>query len=202
MNEVALTTNAADEERPRVLILCGHPRTSPAVLCAPRVRPNQAMQRTGGMRGFTMLPPDPGRRCGRPAADCFFVRPPWLQNSSKAAGCGARFGSSYRTKTSHCPTMVTASVTRRCSSTADWCAGRPAVCGTCRTSPSCTVRTGSPSRCGSGHGWRCATSALPSATTRFSCKVAGPNQALQRTGSVCGFTLLSRLQPVVGLAGR
>ena len=29
-----------------------------------------------------------------------------------------------------------------------------------------------------------------------------PNQALQRTGSVCGFTLLSRFQPVVGLAGR
>ena len=29
-----------------------------------------------------------------------------------------------------------------------------------------------------------------------------PNQALQRTGSVPGFTLLSRLQPVVGLAGR
>ena len=29
-----------------------------------------------------------------------------------------------------------------------------------------------------------------------------PNQALQRTGSVCGFTLLPRFQPVVGLAGR
>ena len=29
-----------------------------------------------------------------------------------------------------------------------------------------------------------------------------PNQALQRTGSVCGFTLLSRFQPAVGLAGR
>ena len=29
-----------------------------------------------------------------------------------------------------------------------------------------------------------------------------PNQALQRTGSVCGFTLLSQFQPVVGLAGR
>ena len=29
-----------------------------------------------------------------------------------------------------------------------------------------------------------------------------PNQALQRTGGVCGFTLLSRFQPVVGLAGR
>ena len=29
-----------------------------------------------------------------------------------------------------------------------------------------------------------------------------PNQALQRTGRVCGYTLLSRSQPVVGLAGR
>ena len=29
-----------------------------------------------------------------------------------------------------------------------------------------------------------------------------PNQALQRTGSARGFTLLSRFQPVVSLAGR
>ena len=44
-----------------------------AALLILRVRPNQAMQRTGGVRGFTVLPPDPGRRWGRPAADCFFV---------------------------------------------------------------------------------------------------------------------------------
>ena len=29
-----------------------------------------------------------------------------------------------------------------------------------------------------------------------------PNQALQRTGNVCGFKLFPRFQPVVALAGR
>ena len=39
-------------------------------------------------------------------------------------------------------------------------------------------------------------------SSRSQLGAGGPNQALQRTGSVCGFTLLSRFQPVVGLAGR
>ena len=54
------------------------PAGSLVQLAAPpsrRVRPNQAMQRTGGVRGFTVLSPDLGRRRGRPAADRFFVRP-------------------------------------------------------------------------------------------------------------------------------
>ena len=42
----------------------------------------------------------------------------------------------------------------------------------------------------------------PAVRARLVLALRRPNQALQRTGSVPGFTVLSRLQPVVGLAGR
>ena len=56
------------------------------------------------------------------------------------------------------------------------------------------------SRCGRRRGFQLAGALVQPAAPPI--RRVRPNQALQRTGSVCGITLLPRFQPVVGLAGR
>ena len=119
----------------------------PASLQTRRVRPNQAMQRTGRVRGFTVLPADPGRRCGRPAADCFFVRP------HQPGGW---------------PFALALLV------------GLQPAAGPRRPRRS--------SRCGRRRGFQLARSLVQSASPPV--RRVRPNQAMQRTGGVRGFTVL------------
>ena len=178
---------AAGPRRPRRSSRCGVRRgfqpacslVQSAASPVRRVRPNQAMQRTGGVCGFTVLPPDLGRRCGRRAADCFFVRPhpkrPVL------------FRASVRRQSADRRAFQPVGVTVRGSLVS--CGS--AACGSSRVLAAClaaffvAARAASLTRSAASHARR-----------------VRPNQALQRTGNVCGFTLLSRFQPVVGLAGR
>ena len=172
-----------------------------------RVRPNQALQRTGSVPGFTVLPQfqlrrRPGRplnasSLGRTHSGLVLLRtcassPTRGPSRVSASGAhGPRRGRRLRVQPVQLITHLRRSprcVLRRGSAPAAHLVAPPAVF---------PLRSAA---------WRSSRlklhSALGQGAALFHVRRVRPNQALQRTGSVRGFTLLPRNQPVVGLAGR
>ena len=173
--------------------------SSPALSCSQHLRQSAACGLTRRCSGPAVCA---GLRCSPgsspssvwPAAERFFVRPHEVAApTGKPRRCfatGASVGPPRRWAVHVSPRCSLCRLQQPRLQPRNWLRDRPRRPLRRRASPHPWGKIEAPS----GH-----RALLP----RQGCKgVVRPNQALQRTGSACGFTLLPRFQPAVGLAGR